>query len=195
MKKISFALILLFVISSFQFHGVALAEDAGELPDKEWGIIESKYCTILYHPDVDIEKINNKIKIRFYDIFLDRDRYSSKNSSVEEQLAKKIDRIFQKVEKILDMFPRKMHPTLKIYRNQDQLDDAYAKTFGGANTERRISYYVHKYTTIYTTQQVVSQGLLAHEMGHAVTSHYFLILPPEKIKELLVQYVEMHLED
>lgn len=66
-------------------------------------------------------------------------RYSSKNKSVEEQLAEKFNRLFQKVEKILDMFPRKIHLTVKIYRNQAGLDDAYAQTFGCANTERRIS--------------------------------------------------------
>lgn len=182
-------------MSFFQFQAEALAEDAGELTDKGWGIIESKYCTIFCHPDVNIKKVSNKIKIRFYDIFLDRSRHSLKNKDVEERLAEKIDCLFQKVEKILDMFPRRIHPTIKIYRNQAQLDDVYAQTFGCANTERRISYYVHKYTTIYTTQQAISQGVLAHEMGHAVTDHYFLILPPEKIKELLSQYVEIHLED
>lgn len=195
MKRIKVVLILLVIMSSFQFQVDSLAEDAGEPSSEAWRTIESRYCTILCHPDVDVEKINNKIKIRFYDISLDRSRYPLKKRSAEEQLAEKFDRIFQKVEKILDMFPRKIHLTVKVYRNQAQLDDAYAQTFGYADGKERISYYVHKYTTIYTTQQAISQKVLAHEMGHAVTDHYFLILPPEKIKELLAQYVEIHLED
>ncbi len=186
-------LIFLFIIFPLQFQTIALAEYAAAPATKEWKIIESKYCTILCDPDVDIIKVNNKIKIRFYDI--DWGRYSSKNKSVEEQLAEKFDCIFQKVEKILDMFPRKIHPKVKICRNQAQLDDTFAETFGYANAKARSSYYVHKYTTIYTTQQTISQGVLAHEMGHAVIDHYFLILPPEKVSELLTQYVEMHLED
>lgn len=195
MKKIKVVLIFFLIITFFQLQAVTLAEDAGELADEGWRIIESKYCTILYHPDVDIEKVNNRISIRFYDISLDKSRYSLKKRSVEEQLAEKFDRIFQKVERILDMFPRKIRLTVKIYRNQAQLDNAYAQTFGYADGKERISYYVHKYTTVYTTQQAISHKVIAHEMGHAVINHYFLIIPPEKIKELLAQYVEIHLED
>lgn len=193
MKKSSLALILFIIISSFQLQAQARAEGVVEPAEEEWKTIESEYCTILIHPDVDIKKVNNKIKIRFYDV--NRGHYSSKNKSDEEQLAEKFDRIFQKVEKILDMYPRKIKLTVKIYENQARLDDAYAQIFGYADEKQRISYYVHKYTTIYTTQKVISHGVLAHEMGHAVADHYFLILPPEKIKELLSQYVEMHLED
>ena len=193
MKKSSLALILFIIISSFQLQAQARAEGVVEPAEEEWKTIESEYCTILIHPDVDIKKVNNKIKIRFYDV--NRGGYSSKNKSEEEQLAEKFDRIFQKVEKILDMYPRKIKLTVKIYENQARLDDAYAQIFGYADEKQRISYYVHKYTTIYTTQKVIFQGVLAHEMGHAVADHYFLILPPEKIKELLSQYVEMHLED
>ena len=193
MKKSSLALILFIIISSFQLQAQARAEGVVEPAEEEWKTIESEYCTILIHPDVDIKKVNNRIKIRFYDI--NRGGYSSKNKSDEEQIAEKFDRIFQKVEKILDMYPRKIKLTVKIYQNQAQLDDAYAQTFGSTDGKQRISYYVHKYTTIYTTQQAMSQGVLAHEMGHAVADHYFLILPPETIKELLSQYVEIHLED
>jgi hypothetical protein len=33
-------------------------------------------------------------------------------------------------------------------------------------------------------------GILAHEMGHAVIDHYFVIKPPPKIAELLCHYVD-----
>ncbi len=182
-------------ISFFQLQNVCLAEDAEELIESDWKIIESKFCTILYHPDVDTERINNKISIRFYDIALDKSRYTSKNKNIEEQLAEKFDRIFQKVERILDMYPRKIHLKIEIYKNQSQLDKKFLELFNQANTKRLISYYVHKYSTIYTAEHAIRQGVLAHELGHAVIDHYFLIPPPEKIKELLTQYVEIHLED
>lgn len=195
MPRIKIALIPLIIVLSLQFKIQVLAEDiVGPLEiEKNWKTIESKYCCIVCHPDVDVEKLNEKIEIRFYDI--DWTRYSSKNRSVEEQLAEKIDCIFRKVEKILDMYPRKIHLMVKIYSSQAQLDDAYVQIFGYADGKQRTSYYVHKYTTVYTTEQVISQNVLAHELGHAVVDHYFLILPPEKIKELLSQYVENHLED
>ena len=163
--------------------------------DTEWRSFESKHCTVLYHPDVDLKKVNNKIKTEPYDAFLSGRFYSPGDLSVERQLADKLESLFQKVKEILDMYPRKIHLTIKIYKDQSQLDNAYFETFNYPNARQLISYYVHKYTTVYTTQQVVSQGVMAHEMGHAVIDHYFLILPPEKIKELLAQYVEIHLND
>jgi hypothetical protein len=196
MTKVNIRVIILFIIISlFQLEGVCQTKDIEKLTDSGWKVVESRYCTILCHPDVDINRVNKRVRIKLYDIVLDKNFYSSKNNSVEGQVAEKFDRIFVKAEKILDMYPRKIHPTVKIFKNQSQLDDEYARTFGHPNRKRRISYYVHKYTTIYTTEQVVRAGILAHEMGHAITDHYFLIPPPEKVKELLAQYVELHLED
>jgi hypothetical protein len=185
--------LILLVIVAFQFQAHALAEDVAELFNEQWKVIEAKYCTIFYHPDVDIKGLHNRIKIRFYDI--ERPHRRLKNRNIEEQLADKFDCIFRKVEKILDMYPRKIHLTVKIYKNQDHLDEAYLARLGCANENKRHSYYIHKDTTIYTTQKAISHRVLAHEMGHAVTDHYFLILPPEKVKEVLCQYVEMHLEE
>ena len=202
MRKIKIVLILLFIVSSFQFQAQALAEDiivpteGRAVPAGEWArIIESKFCTILCGPDVDIKELNRKIKIPSYDILLSEGRYLRENSSTEDQLAEKFDAIFQKVEQILDMYPRRIHLTVKIYKDQSQLDDSYVQLFGALDEKERISFYVHKYTTIYTTEQVIREGVLAHEMGHAVVDHYFLILPPEKIKELLSQVVEIHLRN
>lgn len=193
--KTKLILTFLFILSSFQFCIQAQADDIEELANKGWRIIESKYTTIISHPDVDINEINRKIRIRFYDIFLYQDRNLAKDESADKQLANKIDIIFQKVEKILDMYPRRIHLKVMIYKDQSLLDMAYAEVFGSLNERRFVSFYVHKYTTIYTTKRVISERVIAHEISHAVVDHYFLILPPEKIKELLSQYVEIHLED
>ena len=184
-------------ITRFLFPFPVLAKISGvRSPAAQgWKAVESKYCTILYHPDVNIEEANDRLKLKFYDISLGRKSYSSGKTDAEQQLAEKFDRLFCKVKEILDMYPNRIHLTIKIYKNQAQLDNAYFETFGFSNKEQRISYYIHKYTTVYTTQEVISQEVMAHEIGHAVIDHYFLILPPEKIKELLAQYVEMHLGD
>ncbi len=183
-------IILFLLILLFPFPADAQLDNG---VNEEWMKIESKYCTIFCHPDVNLGRVNRKIRIRFYD--LDCSRNFANYESEEKQLAEKFDCIFQKAEKILDMYPRKIHLMVKIFKNQAQLDRAYKKTFGQENDTQRISYYVHKYTTIYTTQSAIRQGVLAHEIGHAVSDHYFLILPPVKIKELLAQYVEIHLEE
>ena len=182
----------LFVFISF-VDGIAFAQDVDNLTNNGWSVIESKYCTILCHPDVNINTVNKRVRIRFR--LLDRSFYSAKGKTIEEQLAEKCDLLVKRVQTILDMFPRKMHLKVKIFKNQTQLDRAYAETFGHNDGVLRISYYVHKYTTIYTTERVIREGVLAHEIGHAISDHYFLVPPPEKIKELLAQYSELHLED
>lgn len=195
MKRDTVIPIIMALLFAVQFAAKASAEESGAAADEGWRTIESRYCTILCHPDVDVEKVNHQIKITFHDIFLERSADSRKDKGIEGQLAEKFDRIFHKVEKILDMFPRRLHLTVKIYSTPAQLEDAYGQIFGSANAAPGISYYVHKYTTIYITQPAISHGTIAHEIGHAVLDHYFLILPPPKIGELLARYVETHLED
>jgi len=193
MARFKVIIIFIFIIFLFQCQGVASAEDVAELVKQGWKTIESKYFTIFCHPEVDIKRVNSKIAVRFYDV--DWGRFSPKNKTVEEQLADKFDRIFRKVQRVLDMYPRKIHPKAKFFKNQAQLDKEYVRILGSSDGVKRISYYVHKHTTIYTTEQAIRAGILAHEMGHAVADHYFLIRPPEKIREMLSQYVELHLED
>ena len=195
MAKVNIPTISFIIISLFLLGGVCQAKNTEKLADSCWKVIESKYCTILCHPDVDIKRVKNNIRIKLYDVVLDKSFYSSKNNSLEKQVAEKFDRIFVKAERVLDMYPRKIRLTVRIYKNQSQLDKEYARTFGEPNRKRRIAYYVHKYTTIYITERVIRAGVLAHEMGHAITDHYFLIRPPENVRELLAQYVELHLED
>lgn len=194
LRNNSFIILTLVVaLTCFGLQTLCFAQDYNWLIDQGWKVIKSEHFDILLHPDVNIERVNNKIRIRFYS--LDQTTFSSKGKTVEEQLAEKVDRIFRKTERVLDMFPRNIHLNLKIFRTQAQLDEEYEKIFGGSDGMLRVSFYIHKYTTIFTTEQAVREGVLAHEMGHAISDHYFLVNPSEKIKELLAQYAEIHLEE
>ena len=73
------------------------------------------------------------------------------------------------------------------------LVDAYQKIFG--RREDLYSFYVYENNTIYTTQPRLNQNVLAHEMGHAIVNHYFIVRPPETVRELISQYIDIHLED
>ncbi len=192
-NKTVIILFFLFVLSILPLRQICLAQDLSWLEEADWRVFSSKYCNILIHPDVNLERLNKRVKIRFYS--LDKKASSSKGQSTEKQLAEKVDQIFKKVQRVLDMYPREVQLNLKIFRTQAQLDEEYSKIFGHNDGMLRISFYVHKYTTIFTTEQAIREGVLAHEMGHAIADHYFLVNPSEKIKELLAQYAEMHLED
>ncbi|MFC1704267.1 hypothetical protein ACFL1E_05765 [Candidatus Omnitrophota bacterium] len=196
MKRFGLA-IFFFCLVSIICHaplGISLDENGFATESVNWKSIKSKHCTILCHPEVNLVRVNKKIAIRFYDAF-DGSRYASKGKSIEEQVADKIDRIFRKAEKILDMYPRKMNLKIQIYKNQAQLEQEYLKAFNQSKKHKVISFYMHKFSTIYTTERAISSDVLAHEMGHAITDHYFLVHPPLPIKELMAQFVETHLED
>ena len=91
------------------------------------------------------------------------------------------------------MRPRKMRVKVKIFKDRAELNDEYYRIFGERGN--LISFYAYKFNTIYTTEDDISDSVMAHEIGHAIVDHYFVVRPPEKIKEILSQYVDMHLED
>jgi len=190
MRKINYYIVIMF-LGSLLFYRAELFADVP--PENEWRVVESEFCTIKLHPEVEIKDLSRKIKIDFYDLFLNK--RERKNKTIEGEIAYKFDLLFKKTEKILDMYPRRIHLNILVYKDQSELNEVYKSVLGENNTNRRISWYVHRFTTIYTSEKVISSGVIAHEMGHAIIDHYFLILPPESVEELLAQYVEVHLND
>jgi hypothetical protein len=73
-------IILFIIISLFQLEAVCQTKNTEELTDSGWKVIESKYCSILCHPDVNIKRVNSKIRIKLYDVILDKSFYSSKDT-------------------------------------------------------------------------------------------------------------------
>ena len=43
--------------------------------------------------------------------------------------------------------------------------------------------------------QDINEGILAHEMAHAIIDHFFDIRPPRATAEILARYVDKHLND
>ena len=192
MKAIKYILVFIVFIGCFGLCAQA-ATEGSSLSD--WGKIESGKVSIFYHPDVDLKVVNARVKIRFRDVILEPSFSASKSNDLESVFAGKINNIIVKVQKILDMYPRRMKITIAIYKNQSQLNQAFLDLFGYSNKEGLISFYLHKYTTVYTTETAIREGVLAHEIGHAVVDHYFVVSPPEKIKEILSQHVEINLDN
>jgi Zn-dependent peptidase ImmA (M78 family) len=82
---------------------------------------------------------------------------------------------------------------IKIFRDREELNNEYYKIFMQRADLK--SFYIHKYRTIYTCETDISDSVIAHELGHAVCDHYFLVIPPEKVREMLASYVDAHLEE
>ncbi|MCM8776373.1 MAG: hypothetical protein NC930_08535, partial [Candidatus Omnitrophica bacterium] len=59
--------------------------------------------------------------------------------------------------------------------------------------EGHIAAYVPENRSIRVYADKVTDGIFAHEVAHAIMHHYFLSPPPEKVQEILAQYVDRHL--
>lgn len=180
-------LILVALIACFIFvDGVYSEEEA-------WDVFSTEFSTVFYEKEVDLNTLDRLINLRFSD-FYSLGRFEQDVAlSIEEILSNKFDAIFNKVEEILDMYPPRIHVRVNIYKTNDSLDAAYEEIFNEPNTAS--SFYIYKTNTIYTVEDFISERILAHEMAHCIIDHYFVILPPVKIQEILAAYADVHLKD
>lgn len=160
---------------------------------QEWNVFSTRFSTVFYGKEVDLRRVNRGINLSFSDFYNPR-RYSRiADLSTEDILSEKFDAIFSRVEEILDMYPSRIHMTINIYKTADELDAVYEEIFNEPNTAP--SFYIYKTNTIYTMESAISERILAHEMAHCIIDHYFVILPPRKIQEMLAAYADVHLKD
>ncbi|HAZ09622.1 MAG TPA: hypothetical protein DCY56_00740 [Candidatus Omnitrophica bacterium] len=156
-------------------------------------VFSSKFCTVFYDNEVDLKRVNRRINLGFSNFYSPRKYSERAELSIENTLADKLDSIFNKAEEILDMYPAKIHVAINIYKTQKELNKVYEEFFNEPNTA--VSFYIYKTNTIYTVESQLNENILAHEMAHCIIDHYFVILPPRKIQEMLAVYVDVHLKD
>lgn len=91
----------------------------------------------------------------------------------------RIDRIVDRIQSILGVIPRDLR--FNIYLKRGTLKDDMK------------AYYDYKTKSIYISVDYASQGVLAHEIGHAIINKYFPSPLPSKVQEILMQYVDKYL--
>jgi hypothetical protein len=119
-----------------------------------------------------------------------RRRYHRRHFS--RALPDRVDTLFTRVCDILDMRLYSYTGTIKVCKDEKQLGSVYSSLFG-RDIPLGKSFYAHDLNTIYITEESFIRGIIGHEFAHAVMNHYFVVLPPEKIQELLSGYVEFQL--
>jgi len=179
-------------ILSIVFY-ISLAGNKGYAQEGQRGVFASKFCTISYENDVDLRKVNRRLNLGFSNFYSPRTYKENPEISIEEIISDKFDAIFNKAEEILDMYPARIHVAINIYKRQEDLDKVYEEFFNEPN--KAVSFYIYKTNTIYAIESQLNENILAHEMAHCIIDHYFVILPPRKIQEMLAAYVDLHLED
>ena len=169
------------------FVAVLLLLWGGEALAKTY--IYKSRLTTLHYPDEDRLKIfADKIEDSVLTRTLNQIFLVGTVTASDERLGKVIDRLFQRVQMILDMPQPRLKIHIQIYQNQKELSEVYGM-ITGKPTELP-AFYLKKTNTIYLHTEKLSTGILAHEMAHAVIDHYFIVGLPRKIAELLSQYVD-----
>jgi len=119
---------------------------------------------------------------------------ASTPAAAQERLLRKIDAIYLKVQRILDM-RKLMQPKvlLRVASNEDELAEIFVQIFKRRGVAR--AWYIYEHNTIYINARDVNEGMIAHELAHAIIDHYLSARPPRASAEILATYVDKSLFD
>jgi hypothetical protein len=167
------------------FHGSARAQDP--LSQR----LETKKTVLLYRSMEDLARFESKVRYGggFGSFFSQR----PKGDDLLDAVAEKVDKLYERVQEILDMRGEMAKVTLRLYPDQDALARAY-RAFTGSGNLRVRAWYIYERNTIYLNVRDVNEGIVAHEMAHAIIDHYLLVRPPRATAEILARYVDEHLK-
>lgn len=184
MPKNSFLRITLISCCILFCFSLAYALDDGFGPAKR---IETGHFTLYYSSGLDLGELAQGLNIGISDRLL-----AGQSISSSGDLADMLDVLFTRVCDILDMQLYSFKGNIKVCRDDAQLTDIYTNLFASDLGNRR-SFYVYDLNTIYISPESFKREILGHEIGHAIISHYFVVLPSVKIQEVLASYVEYQL--
>jgi len=157
-----------------------------------WHSIETKHTIIHYHTIDDLKAFGDQIDYSSEEGDFIKSLFSSSESkSLSDKIARKIDALFERVQKILDMHKKMKKVKINIYGSKRELDAAYQELFKKSCGVR--SWYLYEFKTIYFNVTDLHAGMMAHEMGHHIINHYLIIRPPRATAEILARYVDKNL--
>ncbi len=190
-KEILFRIIPALVIAGLVqsvFLGSARAQDP--LTQR----LETRHAVVLYRDMEDLSQFDSKVKYSpggggFGSLFSSR----PKGDDLLNAVSGKIDALYERVQEILDMRGDMTKVTLRLYPDQDALARVY-RSFTGSPTLRVRAWYIYERNTIYFNVKDVHEGMVAHEMAHAIIDHYLMVRPPRATAEILARYVDEHLK-
>jgi hypothetical protein len=164
----------------------------GTIESIAWKRLETAYTILFYQSTEDLKKFCTKIQYR------PKNQTESGSSSaigiedIKKNPVKKTDAVFERVQNILGMQKKMDKVKIHIYKNNAQLQQAYRALYQETCTIR--AWYRHKNNTIYMNVNDLHEGMLAHELAHAIVDHYLLVRPPRPTAEIIARYVDSHLK-
>ncbi len=179
--------------------GLALLSLAapGALALAEQKVYHSKLVTIFYDNEAQLSEFARKIQPESTTRTLSK-VFLGKGPASKKVLGDFLETLFQRIQMILDMPLPGLKVKIIIHKSLDELSRLFAAEFGGPSKKQRQlgasedvpAFYVKRTNTIHLQTEKLTIGILAHEMAHCVTEHYFVIRPPPKMAEMMSQLVD-----
>lgn len=151
--------------------------------------IKTRYATIIYDNMEVLRKFNREL-------FMGRLKYqlpSGASDTIEEEVTEKIDLIIEKVQTVLDMFPKPINFSIVIHLSTNGVQKDFQRIYH--KEVDYIAFFSPGENTVFYSADNATLRVVSHEIGHVVAEHYFTVSPPPKIHEVLAQYAESHITD
>lgn len=174
-KAIKSALFFLFF---FWLQGPAFSQEHS---------LKTKYFTVYYTAECDLSQLAERLradKLLHIDIFTP----GSAPEGMEAIISELFDSLYLEVSDIIDIHMYSFEGTIKILSGRRELGRVLSAYF--KKVPNVPSFYSHANNTLYLSWPDLTLGMLAHEMAHAIISHYFVVPPSAKVQEILSGYVE-----
>jgi hypothetical protein len=151
--------------------------------------VSGEYFTVYSQEGVDLLDLAYKIKIQadFY-LYKDNDSRIFRGGSPKEVLAKNLDLLFKEVSDILDMQLYSYHGDIRIFLSQKDLKTKFDQIFDTKLNDG--AFYRKDNNTIYLAADTIGVELLAQKFVDVITSFYFVVMPPDKVKDVLSEHVK-----
>ncbi|HUV50169.1 MAG TPA: hypothetical protein VMW78_04015 [Anaerolineae bacterium] len=192
-RNLSKTLLLIIIWVSFFLlfpYGSVRGETAKDII---WQKIVTKYTIICYQTQEDLKEFSKHVDYYPGEWGIKRLFPSSDSNDLINNLKKKVDALYERVQEILDMRKKMKKVTINIYNNKEQLHAAYFDIY--KKNYQYKAWYIYEYHVIYVNFDDINEGILAHEMAHSIIDQYLTVRPPRVTAEILARYVDSHLFD
>lgn len=187
MKYKAFIACVIQVIAISAYIGISMAEEEPSFDRINWVSAESASLIIYFRPETDLKALQRKLNSK---AFSSGQMTVYSETDPQKEICGRLDKVFNKVKDILGVHPAMPKIKIKIFKDADELNSAYFMLFGKKGDSK--SFYVHKYNTIYTSENTITDPVIAHEMAHAVIDHYLPAVPSEIAGEMMASYVDAY---
>lgn len=154
--------------------------------------ITGPHFDIYLNSNVDLNNLLNQLSVSHADEILSGQAVD--RSSDEQRLSSMIEVLFARASDILDLHVYSYKGSIKVFPSVKELANYYEKLYHAHVPGTGYAFYMDEDKSIYISGEYFRCSVLGHEIGHAIMSGYFVVMPSVKIQEVLAGYIEYQLK-